>query len=80
MVKRNFQYNRIEAKSNDNEVFRLAANNDHLKILVWLKDTFNIIEKYPKAYQISAFRLAAYNGHLNGLGFLKPRQCIKRYF
>jgi hypothetical protein len=71
MVKRNFQYNRIEAKSNDNEVFRLAANNDHLKILVWLKVSFNTIEKDPKSYQISAFRLAANNGYLTGLCFLK---------
>jgi hypothetical protein len=51
--------------------FRETAENGHLEILKWLKETFNITEKDAKTNYNEAFRQAARYGNLEVLKWLK---------
>jgi hypothetical protein len=48
-----------------------AAENGHLHVLKWLKNTYNIIDEEAKSENNTAFINAAGNGHLHILKWLK---------
>jgi hypothetical protein len=55
-----------------NKAFRWAAENGHIKVLEWLKKTFDIKKRDAKNVK-KAFRLAANNRHLDVLKWLKEK-------